>query len=85
MTTDRALKILLTTIAIGLWANALNPWLAPTPAAAGPFDDVRGIRASVATIEKEIAYLKSIDSSLASIKDELAAVAGGACRNAKIC
>jgi len=39
----------------------------------------------VATIEKEIAYLKSIDSSLTSIKDELAAVAGGACRNAKIC
>jgi hypothetical protein len=85
MTTDRATKILLAAIAIALWAIALNPWLAPTPAAAGPFDDIRGIRTSVAAIEKEIVYLRSIDSALASIKDGLGAVAGGSCRNAKIC
>ncbi len=85
MTTDSATKILLAAIAIGLWANVLNPWLAPTPAAAGPFDDLGAIKASVAAIEKEIVQLRSVDSALASIKAELATLAAGSCGNAKIC
>ena len=85
MTTDRATKILLAAIAIGLGANALNPWLRPTPAAAGPFDDIGAIRASVAAMEKEIVQLRSIDSTLASIKRELGFIGGGSCGNAKIC
>lgn len=34
MTHDKITRIVLVAIALGLWMNALNPWLKPVPVAA---------------------------------------------------
>lgn len=53
MKTDRTTKLLLALIALGLFMNALNPWLMPMPVAAQN-QDIAG-------------YLSDIESSVSRI------------------
>jgi hypothetical protein len=72
---DRATKLLLAAIAIGLWANFLAPVLRSTPAKA----DAESILQSID------GHLSRIDRSTWSIYEDFAALARGRCGNAKIC
>ena len=68
--TDRMTKILLASIALGLWANLLVPLFRPTAALA----------------EYEADYiLKSIDARLASIDINIDRLQKGICANGKLC
>jgi hypothetical protein len=72
---DRATKLLLAAIAIGLWANFLAPVLRATP-----------VKADAESILQSIdGHLSRIDLGVTSIELDFAALARGRCGNAKIC
>lgn len=56
MTVDKTTKILLFLIALGLFLNALNPWLLPRVAYA-QHDELSGIATTVKSIDKRLANL----------------------------
>jgi hypothetical protein len=71
MTTDKVTKILLALITLGLFVNALNPWLRPMPtAAATQIDELSGIATSVKSIDVRLSHLLK---------------GGAGCLNTKIC
>ena len=54
MNTDRLTKTLLAAIAIGLWMNALNPWISTHSASADVGSDMSKIRQSVLRIQDDL-------------------------------
>jgi hypothetical protein len=68
--TDRTTKILLASIALGLWANALIPLVQPISALAQYESDY---------------ILKSINAHLANMDVNLDKLQKGSCSNGKLC
>ena len=54
MKTDRLTKSLLAAIAMGLWMNALNPWISFNTASADVESDMSRIRQLVLRIEDDL-------------------------------
>jgi hypothetical protein len=55
--TDRLTKALLFAIALGLWANALNPWVRPM-----------AVQADDEMLKQVVSNVRSIDSDLGKIQ-----------------
>ena len=58
MTTDRLTKTLLAAIAMGLWMNALNPWISFNTASADVDSDMNRILSSVQSIQGDLNQIK---------------------------
>ena len=58
MNTDRLTKTLLAAIAMGLWMNALNPWIWSSTASADIESTMRSILSSVHSIQGDVGKLE---------------------------
>jgi len=96
--TDRTTKILLGSIALGLWANLFVPLIRPTAALAQYENDyiLKSIDARLAGISVNIErllrgisernyFLKSMDGRLATIDGNIDQLQRGTCSNGKLC
>jgi hypothetical protein len=55
---DRLTKALLAAIALGLWANAVNPWIRPLVAAADTESQLSGIASTVRGMSVDLFEIK---------------------------
>lgn len=59
MKTDRLTKTFLAAIAMGLWMNALNPWIWSQSASADVDSDISWILATVTSIQGDLGKIES--------------------------
>ena len=85
MKADRIVKTLLVLIAIGLWINALNPWLLPTRVSAQSALEISYLSSIDSHLSEIVSYTYSIESDASSIESYLGRIQRGTCSNSTIC
>ena len=79
--TDRATKLLLAVIALGLWANVATALFLPM-AAVAQSDELSEIKSDVSSIESSVF---SIEGNVSNIEGHVGRIPHGTCTNSKIC
>lgn len=78
---DRFTKALLIVIALGLWVNALNPWVIPSTASA----QTQIFSSMLSVLNRIASDVSDIQFDASSIENDLGRIQRGSCSNGTIC
>ena len=85
---DRSTKLLLLAIAVGLWMNVADPWIA-APAQAQSRLELAPLEAALQSIGNRIdgfgMQVGTITTRVREIEEDIDALANGSCRNRTLC